>query len=259
MFAGGYEIMEIRKIRDLTLISLDDERTMVIACDSCGSIGMKNGDALKVPSLYVGKMTVRVALMEVMCSGAEIVTVTDAVCNEMEPTGCEIIEGIKEELKEAGINDIVLTGSTEENFETFSTGLGITAIGIAFNKNLRINRVNNGAVIISIGLPKVGNEINLIKDNEIVDYSSIRKLLAEDDVYEIVPVGSRGIAYEAEQLALNNKLNLHFESESKAYLKKSGGPATCAIAAINSRSFEKISALIPNVNIIGRLNAASKI
>ena len=53
--------------------------------------------------------------MEVLCTGAEIVSITDAVC-EMGPTGSEIIRGIKQELKEANINNITLNGSTEENF-----------------------------------------------------------------------------------------------------------------------------------------------
>jgi hypothetical protein len=35
--------MEVRKIRDLSLITLDEKRTMVIACDSCGGVGMKEG------------------------------------------------------------------------------------------------------------------------------------------------------------------------------------------------------------------------
>jgi hypothetical protein len=245
--------MEVRKVRDLSLISLDNKRTMIIACDSCGSVGMKPGDAFKVPPVIVGKMTVRVPLLEVMCAGAEVVSVADAVCNEMEPTGREIIRGIKEELAEAGIKDIILTGSTEENFETSSTGLGVTVVGIASKSNLKVNRVKDEALIVSIGLPKVGDEINLVKDTEIVDYKTIKRLLREEDVYEIVPVGSKGIAYEAEQLAINNKLNLHLERNIKVNLKKSGGPATCVIAAINAHSFDKIKAIADNVNAIGRL------
>ena len=247
--------MEVRRIRDLSLIPLNEKQTMVIACDSCGSIGMKPYDAFKVLPVHVGKTTVRVALLEVMCSGAAVVTVTNAVCNEMEPTGSEIIRGIKEELKLAAINDVVLTGSTEENFKTFSTGIGITVIGIASNNKLKVNQVKKTALVVSIGLPKVGDEINLVKDSELVDYFSIKKLLAEDDVYEIVPVGSKGIAYEVEQLAYNNKLIPSFESMPKVDLNKSGGPATCVIAAININSFEKISALVPNVNIVGRISS----
>jgi hypothetical protein len=60
--------MDVLKIRDLTLIKIDSEKTMVIACDSCGSIGMKKYDVLKVPPFFTGKFTTKVALMEVLCS-----------------------------------------------------------------------------------------------------------------------------------------------------------------------------------------------
>ena len=246
--------MEIRKIRDLSLITLDEKRTMVIACDSCGGIGMKDGDSLKVPPYYVGKFTVRVPLLEVMCAGARVITITDAVCNEMETTGREIIRGIKEELKEAGINDIVLTGSTEENMITSSTALGVTVVGVVETKALKINNIKNHALVISIGLPKVGNEINFEKDNDIVDYTSIRKLLNFEDVYEIVPVGSKGIAYEANQLAVNNKLKLTLEESHQVDIKKSSGPSTCVIAAIDAKGLDIIKEAMPNVNIIGYLS-----
>lgn len=247
--------MEVRKIRDLSLINLNEDKTMVIACDSCGGIGIKEGDELKVHPFYVGKFAVRVPLLEVMCSGAEVVTITDTVSNEMESTGAEIIKGIKAELKYAGINDIVLTGSTEENFKTKATAVGVTVIGIVDNNKIKVNKVKPGAIILSIGIPKVGGEINLEKDSEIVDYNTVKKLLSEKSVFEIVPVGSKGIAYEAEQLAINNKLRLMLNEKITIDIKKSGGPATCIIAAIDSISLNKIIGNISNINIIGHLEA----
>jgi selenophosphate synthetase-related protein len=117
--------MIVEKIRDLTIVNISDKNAIVVACDSCGSIGMKKGDVLKIPPFYSGKFTARVGIMEVLCTGAEVVTIVDTVSNEMEPTGNEIIRGIKEELKAANINEVVLTGSTEENFPTISTALGV--------------------------------------------------------------------------------------------------------------------------------------
>lgn len=245
--------MEVRKIRDLTLITLDEKRTMVIACDSCGGVGMKEGDELKVPPFFVGKFAARVPLLEVMCTGAEVVTITDTVSNEMEPTGAEIISGIKEELMAAGIKDIVLTGSTEENFKTSVTALGTTVVGLVNTNELKVNNIKTDALLISIGLPKVGGQINFVKDDEIVDYPSIKNLLKADFVYEIVPVGSKGIAYEAEQLAINNKLRLKLDKNIIVDINKSGGPATCVIAAIDRSSIDKISETISNINIIGYL------
>ncbi|MFT8314569.1 MAG: alpha-ribazole-5-phosphate synthase [Clostridium sp.] len=245
--------MEVRKIRDLSLISIDEERIMVIACDSCGGIGVKEGDTLKVPTIYVARFTVRVAIMEVICSGAEIITITNAVCNEMKDTGIEVIKGIKEELRLAGIDDIALTGSTEENFKTISTGIGITAIGMVSKDKLKVNSVKEEAIIVSIGIPKVGDEIDLVKDAEIVDYVTLYKLQQSEYVYEIVPVGSKGIAYEAEMLAKNNGFKVKFNTGLLVDIHKSGGPSTCVIAAVNSKKIGEIIKNFNNVNIIAYL------
>ncbi|ACO84296.1 AIR synthase related protein [Clostridium botulinum] len=259
--------MNVKKVRDLTLISLDKDKTLVVACDSSGSIGPKKNDILKIPAFYTGKFTIRVGILEVMCTGAEIVTVTNAVCCEMNPTGREIIDGIKEELKRAGIDEVVLTGSTEENFSTFSTALGITVLGIVDNSVIKVNNVNkfnedienhnksneNEISLISVGVPKVGEEINIYDDKEIVDYEDIKILLENPKVYEIVPVGSKGILYEGEILATNNNLKLKLEENISIDIKKSNGPATTVIAAIHKEEYENIRAKINNVNIIGKL------
>ncbi|MBU5299327.1 alpha-ribazole-5-phosphate synthase [Clostridium sporogenes] len=261
--------MNVKKVRDLTLISLDKDKTLVVACDSSGSIGPKKNDILKIPAFYTGKFTIRVGILEVMCTGAEIVTVTNAVCCEMNPTGKEIIDGIKGELKRAGIDEVVLTGSTEENFTTFSTGVGITVLGMVDNSVIKVNSVNNfgdnnekhnkfdedDVLLISVGIPKLGKEINIYDDKEIVDYVDIKILLENPRVYEIVPVGSKGILYEGEVLAKNNNLKLKLEENIPIDIKKSNGPATTVIAAIHKEEYENIRAKINNVNIIGKLES----
>jgi len=244
--------MNSRKVRDLTVVQIDNKNTMIIACDSCGGAGMKEYDILKVPPFFTGKFTVRVAVMEVLCSGAEIIAITNCVCNEMNNTGLEIIKGIKHELLEAGINNAVLTGSTEENFKTLTTGIGVTVIGIVENNKLKLKKSKPGNVIISIGLPKVGNEINLNFDPEIISYKTLKKLYELDYVYEIVPVGSKGIFYEAETLAKTNNLKLKLLNSINIDIYKSAGPSTVIIVAIKSDCVDDLD-FIENVNLIGIL------
>ncbi|MBK5242658.1 AIR synthase related protein [Clostridium sp.] len=244
--------MEVSKVRDLTLIKIDKNKTMVVACDSCGSVGMKEGDSLKVNPFYTGKYTARAALLEVLCTGAEIVTVVDAICNEMKSTGEKIIRGIEEELNAAGISRVVLTGSTEENFPTVSTALGITVIGIAETKVLKVNSVKDNSIVVSIGLPKVGEEVKVNNDEDIVHYSDIEILLNTKDVYEIIPVGSKGILNEACQLAKNNGMKLKIEENINVDIMKSAGPSTVIIAAVSDKVMDNIKHL-RNFNIIGSI------
>jgi len=244
--------MEVTKVRDLTLIKIDENKTMIIACDSCGGIGVKRGDVLKIEPFFTGKFTARVALMEVLCTGAKVVTVVDTICNEMENTGMEIIKGIKDELRASGIKGIVLTGSTEENFKTVSTALGITVVGIVENRDLKVNNIKTNAIVVSVGLPKVGDEIKLDNDEEIVKYHTIRALLNNPQVYEIVPVGSKGILNEARQLAKCNEMKWICYEKSNIDLNKSAGPSTVVIVAISENALMDIRN-IKNLNIIGRL------
>ena len=244
--------MEVSKVRDLTLIEIDESKIMVIACDSCVSIGMKPGDELKVPPSVSGKFTARVCIMEVLCSGAEVVTVADAICNEMKTTGEEIIAGIKEELLSANIKDIALTGSTEENFATSMTAVGITVIGITSGEKIRVNNVKENSMVVSIGIPKVGSEINFYGDEEIFQYEQLNILLNTEGVLEIVPVGSKGILYEVNQIATCNNMKFIQNDNIKIDINKSGGPSTVAVAAVTKQAFEKIKTL-KNLNILGNL------
>jgi selenophosphate synthetase-related protein len=244
--------MQIRKVRDLTLIDLGQEKTVVIACDSCGGVGLKEYDVLKVSPFVTGKYTARVAILEILCSGADVVCLANTICNEMEVTGKKIIQGIEEELEEAGIGKIVLTGSTEENFATFATGFGVTAVGLVENKKLKVNNIKDEALLIVIGQPKVGEELLKSKKGDIANYSSIKMLLEFEKVYELVPVGSKGILYEVQQLAQNNNMQFILNHNIQIDINKSSGPSTVVVAAMEESFFQHID--IPgSVEVIGRL------
>lgn len=244
--------MSVKKVRDLTLVDLGQGRTMVIACDSCGGVGMKAHDVLQVSPFITGKYTARVALLEVMCTGAEVICLTSTICNEMDVTGKDMIEGIKEELKEAGISNVVLTGSTEENFATVVTGLGITAVGIIENKQLKVNNIKKQALLVALGQPKVGREVLESRPQDRIHYNLIKRLLKENEVYEIIPVGSGGIRYEMQELARNNQLQLSIKPDIKLDIAKSGGPSTAVIAAIGKEYFNRINVDV-TMEIVGEV------
>jgi len=247
----------VKKIKDVTLVSLNQNQSIIIACDSCGGIGMKKYDQLKTSSAIMAKYTVRVAVLEVLCTGAEVVCLVNTICNEMNPTGLDVLRGIREELLAAELPEATLTGSTEENFATFATGVGITAIGVAENECIKINTITKNALLIALGTPKVGQEVLDSKAKELLDYKTVRKLAKSEDVYELLPVGSKGILYEAEQLAGNNNLGLSIYDKIKVDLKKSAGPSTVILAAVNE-SFLSNWQFACSVEIIGELDINKK-
>lgn len=241
-----------KKIRDLVCIDIDKDKTMVIACDSCGGIGNKVHDVLKVEPFITGKYTVRVGLLEVLCSGAKIISVIDNVCAEMEPTGKELIKGIKSELELANIIEVPLTGSTEENFPVSTTALGITIIGVGKKQELKLNNIRKNAKVYAIGTPKVGDEINYYKDNEIFSYESLYKLIRLDSVFEMVPVGSKGIFFEAKELAKNNNKQFILHKNINIDIERTCGPATVVIVAIDEAETSIMNEIHNSVEI-GRI------
>ena len=244
----------IRKFKDITLVSLSENQSIIIACDSCGGIGLKEYDKLKVSPYITAKYTARVAILEVLCTGAEVISLVNTICNEMNPTGQTVIRGIKEELAEAGLPEIMLTGSTEENFETFATGIGITAIGIAENQHIKINTISDRALLVTLGIPNVGQKVLDCDKKEFIDYHTVRRLVASDDVYELLPVGSKGILYEANQLAEHNGLQFNAYKELHIDIKKSAGPSTVVLAAVRE-DFLSHWQFACTTEVIGELNS----
>lgn len=243
--------MDIKKVRDLTVVNIDQNKVMIVACDSAGSIGLKEADEFKVPPFYTGRFTARVALMEVLATGADVVTVTDALSVEMNPTGIEIIKGVKSALSNLSIDDEnILTGSTEENFKTNSTGIGITVIGICEKSNLKINNINEDVDILCIGVPKVGDEIDIFNDKEIISLKHFKELTKIEGVLEIVPCGSKGILYELEEICKNNHLQYFLNYKMGVNIQKSCGPATCVVVAVRKNATRTILGKFENTALI---------
>ncbi|WKY47986.1 alpha-ribazole-5-phosphate synthase [Eubacteriaceae bacterium ES3] len=220
--------MKTYQYRDLSVIELPD-RLLVTACDSSAGVGEKPGDELSVPTKYVSIYATRVCLFELLSCGCQIIGISNTICNEMKPTGKKLIEGIHEELQRAGLPELLLNGSTEENFKTIMTGFGITILGCTSQMNLTPSKKDD--LVVCIGKPKVGGELILENDTEIASYSDLSYLSNCKEVNEIIPCGSKGIWYEADNLAAIYHL-VPDELPGSLDLKKSSGPATTVIASV---------------------------
>lgn len=241
--------MKISRYRDLTILD-DCDKKIVIACDSSGAIGPKELDVVKVDGHILGRFISRVVLMELISVGAKPITLIDTLSVEMNPTGKLIIAGIIEEACQIGLDTTkILNGSTEENVPVKQTGIGITGIGQAVKLYCESFA---GDIVVCVGIPKVGDEVRL-GDPEICDLLVIQHLRDLKEVHEIVPVGSKGIAYELDQLLNRNQLSLEIEKIS-LNIKKAAGPATCLLFTANPTIVKKIHKIISQpINILGSL------
>lgn len=245
--------MKIAKFRDLTLIYINDEQIMAIACDSAGGIGDKEFDVVKVDPEIVGFYTTQVALMEILAIGAEPITVVNALAVEMDPSGKRIINGVKKALEPLKLeDDSIVTGTTEENIPVCQTAMGITIIGVIQKSEFRKATALKHDIAVVVGIPKVGDQI--IQDKgEILTIDLLLKLKSYTEVHEILPVGSKGILYEFGEMADTNNLKYLLDESITIDIHTSAGPGTCAIISIKEEHYNLIKENFPiPVNKIGK-------
>ncbi|MCD6239457.1 MAG: hypothetical protein J7K51_09135 [Thermotogae bacterium] len=241
--------------RDLTLLKINECHSVVIACDSNASIGMKPNDYVKRDFFEVGRSAVKVPLMEVIAVGALPVVVIDTLCVELEPTGKEILKGIYYEVRRLGLPpDLVVNGSSEKNMLTTQTGLGVTVFGIAKDKNIKIGTSKPGEVIVCVGLPKSAPEKPYREgDPEIMDPPTVANLRNQAFINEILPVGSHGILYEMNLLAEEAFCVLEVV-DSPIDLYQSAGASTCVLVTLAEGDIDRLKKVVSKpVFKVGRL------
>lgn len=245
--------MNIRKHRDLTLIDINKDQILVIACDSAGGIGNKKNDVVKTSPEIVGELTTQVALMEVLAYGAKPIGVIDTLSVEMEDTGRRILKGIKKVLEPLKLDlDYIITGSTEENFPVSVTGIGVTIIGIIDKKDWKMPKTKAGLIAALVGIPKVGNEV-LENNDVIMNVEHLLSLKEKEYIEEILPVGSKGILYELGEMARTNNIDLQLEENQYLNLNKSAGPSTCVIISLAEDKYKELKEEFPlPINKVGR-------
>lgn len=240
--------------RDVEVIDTGSGVSLVIACDSCGSVGSKELDLIKAPPDIVGRLTARTVLMELVSVGAVPVAMTVSICAEPNPTGDAILIGIKRELQVSGLSGLKLVVSSEKNFETRQTGLGIGATGTCKTDELKIAQSVVADKVFCLGVPRLGNEVITSGCMDIINSGTLSQLRAHPLIHDILPVGSRGIRAEAELLAIQSGTIFNAVESCKLDLEKSAGPSTCVLFS-SSQSIEDLNYL--EIYQVGQLNLKS--
>jgi selenophosphate synthetase-related protein len=241
---------------DVSILKVPTGHAIVVGSTSSGGVGPKSMDQLKVEGRVLGKFLARVALMDVAATGAFPLLLSATLGVEKEPTGNEILEGMKIESRVLGLEpNQVLMENTEDNFETIQTGAGVTVVGFANEDELRLGKTSPGDLIVAIGKPKVGDEVLPAEaKGEIADLKNVTLLSQKSFVHDIVPVGTFGIAYEARMMAYAVGRQLKLKEVKGLDLKKTAGPATVVLITMNPDKFEELTLLIRKpLNVVGEI------
>lgn len=244
--------MNIKQIRDITVIDFDETRYLGIACDSCGGIGLKEHDMVKASPQLVAYQTGKVVLAELMSMGFTPMIMADGLAVEMNDTGKQLIEGFNEVLSKLKTTKVHLTGSTEENIKTVQTSMGVTCIGMCEKNKLKYKKTEKGDICLLIGLPLVGNDV-VNNPDKILDIDNFEQLYICDYIKEMLPVGSRGTSAELKDLCDYNNLNIKLEHNINVDLNHSGGPSCSCIITTDEINMGVVKSLVNKpIEILGR-------
>ena len=233
--------MTVQAVRDLLI--LPGSPRLVVACDSVGGIGPRPADLVAVPGDVVAHFAARVPLLEVICSGARPIALINTLCHARAEAG-SFMDTFRRVAAQAGIPPEAVTGSTEENVPSPATGVGVTVIG-AEEKSLIAGGSRAGDIVVCVGWPRSAPRDEVfIGHPDIVGLETVRSLIGSGLVHDALPVGSRGIGFETNQLACSAGLTAH-PLAHPIPSGDSGGPATCVLLAGDPDDEPRLRALVP--------------
>ncbi|MEL0627392.1 hypothetical protein V6245_10595 [Salinibacterium amurskyense] len=251
--------LPVRTVRDLTILELDPDRVMVVACDSIGGIGSKPQDSYPATAATVAHFAARVPLIELLAAGAVPQLIVDALSVEMDPTGKEMIEEFRNIGNSIGLSSERITGSTEDNVTSIATGVGVTVLGLASAHDLRPGTSQDRDNVLCLGLPtSAPHDEVYVGHPDMVPLDVLGEVLAIDGVHDALPVGSHGIRYELAELAATAGLTAR-ETQHALDSTKSGGPASCVLLSLSPEACTTVTALLSTRKVphtlIGTLSA----
>ncbi|MEW6974516.1 AIR synthase related protein [Trueperella pyogenes] len=231
----------VRSMRDLLVFESD--RKLVLACDSVGGIGARPGDTIAAGEKDTAYFAARVPLLEVLCAGAQPLMLVDTLCQDID-SAATVIEEFRAIAAEAGINAEGVTGSTEDNVETSVTGIGVVVIG-EIMEELLSGGANSGDLIVCVGWPRSAPADRLYKEHpDVVPISAIRTLLRSGLLTDALPVGSKGLEWEVEQLSQSAGLSAIWIDNQPIPVRKSGGPSSCVLLSFAPENEKELHLMI---------------
>lgn len=200
----------------------------VVTTDNSAAIGEKEFDEVKAADRIVAKFSARVALLEQWAAGSEARAV---ILHNFSGEGQwdEYVSGIEELFQEAGLQPLPIKGSSETNFRTLQSGLSVTILGKKIKK-----KENKNLVWFVYGSPMMGKDV-LEKPGDIADLKLLNRMIKEEAIDALWPVGSKGIEGEIKTMAGKRVLPV-FGLD----LQASGGPSTAVLIGVGREKSEML-------------------
>ncbi|MDN4525757.1 ATPase [Fictibacillus fluitans] len=226
----------MKRKRDITVQDFGCGQVVVIAADNSGGIGSLPMDEVNVPYEVVAQYGARVCALEVLAAGAVPVSFIIHSFNGEEAWG-NLVTGAQKTFAELGLDTIEITGSTESNMNMIQSASSFTMIGRGAREELKMGITPADAEFAVIGVPLVGDEV-MASPEEVISLSLFSQLLKTEGIYEMLPVGSKGIRHELEVLCGSSE-----KFRSTLPMDKSAGPSTCVLISYDKKQQSAITNL----------------
>lgn len=202
---------------------------LIVTSDNSAAIGEKPADAVFAAAAMTAKFAARVALLEQWAAGSEPEAIL--VHNFSGEAHWKLyLEGITELFTELGRPLPQLAGSSETNMSTLQSGVAVTMLG----KRVRKVEQPDGLYWYIYGKPLVGKAV-LEQSESKADLKKIAGALSAGLIQSVWPVGSKGIAHEAE-LLFGQPVHVSANVDMAA----SAGPASCVLIGAPSTDREAL-------------------
>lgn len=201
----------------------------IVTSDNSAAIGEKPADLLFASDAITAKFASRVALLEQWAAGSE----PEALLLHNfsgEDQWERYVEGITELFAELGRPLPQYAGSSETNMATLQSGIAVTLLG----KKVRKLKPPNSLKWFVYGKPLVGKAV-LEQSGNIADMKKIADAMALEMIERVWPVGSKGIAREAE-LLFGREADVSAGIDTSV----SAGPASCVLLGVSTENLKTL-------------------
>lgn len=197
---------------------------LVITSDNSGAIGQKPQDVVFVPDEVTSYFSTRVVLLEQLACFAkplEIILLNFTGQDAWQ----RYVKGIEKLFLEVNFPLPQISGSTETNMPTLQSGFGITMIGKQQQPPIDFSQLH----WYSYGRPLVGEDL-LANSHQVANLKELVEALENHEIEQVVPVGSKGVRYELQQLGV-----AHLDLSQMPYdVDASAGPSTIVLLAVTT-------------------------
>lgn len=225
-------------MRGPVILPLTADQELIITSDNSGAIGEKHEDKVSTPNKVVCYYACRVAIMECLAVRGEVRAIVMQNFTSDEAWQ-DYKSGVEQVLNELRMETIPVTGSTESNFASLQSGLGLTIVGMRRKEKEQQKWRGNESYAV-IGTPLVAEEV-INQQEEIAPLWLFKQLCQLEEVRAVSTVGSKGIASAwREWTRREDKLDCEVD------LGKASGPSTSFLIAFNKSDLDKINKIAGN-------------